>query len=149
MTNDPAPQLKREWSLLARFGRAEANYHDISNTWLAHGYLSSSPPTPATQSGLCGLNGEPHFDSGQHQGGMKRRAPAPWSSGMEPTETDPLRKVTSPSQRWRRNHADGIASMDLFVVPTISFQLLYGLLILQHGRRPDTILRGRACVRQI
>ena len=43
-----------------------------------------------------------------------------------------------PSQGWNtflRNHADGIASMDLFVVPTISFQLLYGLLILQHGRR--------------
>jgi transposase InsO family protein len=39
---------------------------------------------------------------------------------------------------WRwflRNHADGIASLDLFVVPTISFQLLYGLLILKHGRR--------------
>src|SRR5215813_12838153 len=34
-----------------------------------------------------------------------------------------------------RNHADGIASMDLFVVPTISFQLLYGFLILQHSRR--------------
>jgi transposase InsO family protein len=34
-----------------------------------------------------------------------------------------------------RNHADGIASLDLFVVPTISFQLLYGLLILKHGRR--------------
>src|ERR1700760_3853960 len=33
------------------------------------------------------------------------------------------------------NHADGIASMDLFVVPTISFRLLYGLLILQHDRR--------------
>ena len=33
------------------------------------------------------------------------------------------------------NHADGIASMDLFVVPTLSFQLLYGLLILCHGRR--------------
>jgi hypothetical protein len=32
-------------------------------------------------------------------------------------------------------HADGIASMDLFVVPTLSFQLLYGLLILKHGRR--------------
>ena len=49
-----------------------------------------------------------------------------------------------PSQRWRtflRNHADGIASMDLFVVPTISFQLLYGLLILQHGRRQ---IRGMA-----
>ena len=43
-----------------------------------------------------------------------------------------------PSQGWRtflHNHADGIASMDLFVVPTVSFRLLYGLLILQHGRR--------------
>jgi transposase InsO family protein len=43
-----------------------------------------------------------------------------------------------PSQGWKtflRNHADGVASMDLFVVPTISFRLLYGLLILQHGRR--------------
>jgi hypothetical protein len=41
-----------------------------------------------------------------------------------------------PSQGWRtflHNHADGIA--DLFVVPTVSFRLLYGLLILQHGRR--------------
>jgi hypothetical protein len=34
-----------------------------------------------------------------------------------------------------RNHADGIASMDLFVVPTISFRLLYGLLVLRHSRR--------------
>jgi hypothetical protein len=43
-----------------------------------------------------------------------------------------------PSQGWRtfvRNHADGIAAMDLFVVPTISFHLLYGLLIVGHGRR--------------
>jgi transposase InsO family protein len=43
-----------------------------------------------------------------------------------------------PSQGWRtflRNHADGIAAMDLFVVPTLSFRLLYGLLILNHGRR--------------
>jgi hypothetical protein len=42
------------------------------------------------------------------------------------------------SQGWKtflRNHADGIASMDLFVVPTISFRLLYGLLVLWHGRR--------------
>ena len=37
-----------------------------------------------------------------------------------------------PSQGWRtflRNHADGIAAIDLFVVPTVSFRLLYGLLI--------------------
>src|SRR5450830_1715973 len=48
------------------------------------------------------------------------------------------RRRTPPSQGWKtflHNHADGIASIDLFVVPTISFQLLYGLLILQHGRR--------------
>jgi hypothetical protein len=31
--------------------------------------------------------------------------------------------------------ADAIASMDMFVVPTISFRLLYGLLILRHSRR--------------
>src|SRR5271155_4232228 len=43
-----------------------------------------------------------------------------------------------PTQGWKTflyNHADGIASMDPFVVPTISFRLLYGLLLLQHGRR--------------
>ena len=43
-----------------------------------------------------------------------------------------------PSQGWRtllRNHADGIAAIDLFVVPTIAYRLLYGLLIMQHGRR--------------
>ena len=43
-----------------------------------------------------------------------------------------------PSQGWKtflRNHADVIASMDMFVVPTVSFRLLYGLLILQHARR--------------
>jgi hypothetical protein len=43
-----------------------------------------------------------------------------------------------PSQGWKTflvNHADGIASMDLFVVPTISFRLLYGFLFLLHARR--------------
>ena len=48
------------------------------------------------------------------------------------------RRRCPPSQGWKtflRNHADGIAAMDLFVVPTISFRLLYGLLIMGHGRR--------------
>jgi hypothetical protein len=48
------------------------------------------------------------------------------------------RRRRPPSQGWTtflRNHADGVASMDLFVVPTISFRLLYGFLILQHSRR--------------
>ena len=38
-----------------------------------------------------------------------------------------------PSQGWKtflRNHADGIAAMDLFVVPTIFFRPVYGLLIM-------------------
>ena len=48
------------------------------------------------------------------------------------------RRRGPPSQGWKtflRNHADGIAAMDLFVVPTVSFRLLYGLLIMGHGRR--------------
>jgi hypothetical protein len=48
------------------------------------------------------------------------------------------RRRGPPSQGWKtflRNHADGIAAMDPFVVPTISFRLLYGLLIMGHGRR--------------
>jgi hypothetical protein len=43
-----------------------------------------------------------------------------------------------PSQGWNtflRNHAAGIATMDLFVVPTISFRLIYGLLLVGHDRR--------------
>ena len=42
------------------------------------------------------------------------------------------------SQGWKTfliNHADGIASLDLMVVPTVAFQLLYALIILRHGRR--------------
>jgi transposase InsO family protein len=38
-------------------------------------------------------------------------------------------------ETFLHNHADGIASMDLFVVPTISFRPLYGLLMLHHDRR--------------
>ena len=48
------------------------------------------------------------------------------------------RQRRPPSQGWKtflRNQADGIASIDLFVIPAISFRLLYGLLILRHGRR--------------
>jgi hypothetical protein len=43
-----------------------------------------------------------------------------------------------PSQGWRTflcNHAAGIVSMDLFVMPTVSFRLLYGFLVLWHPRR--------------
>ena len=43
-----------------------------------------------------------------------------------------------PSQGWKiflRNHADGIATMDLFVVPTISFKRLYRFVVMSHDRR--------------
>ncbi len=43
-----------------------------------------------------------------------------------------------PSQGWRtflRNHASDIAAMDLFVVPTIGFKLLYGFMIVRLDRR--------------
>jgi hypothetical protein len=43
-----------------------------------------------------------------------------------------------PSQTWKaflRNHAAGIAAMDLLIVPTIGFRLLYVLVILGHHRR--------------
>ena len=48
------------------------------------------------------------------------------------------RRQGPPSQGWKtflRNHAAGIASIDLFVFRTISFKLLYGLGILRHARR--------------
>src|SRR5262245_27951232 len=49
-----------------------------------------------------------------------------------------VRRRGPPSQGWKTflpNHADGIAAIDLFMVPTISFRPLYGLLIMGHGRR--------------
>jgi transposase InsO family protein len=43
-----------------------------------------------------------------------------------------------PSQTWKtflRNHADGIASIDLFVVPSVRFEQLFAFVVLGHGRR--------------
>jgi transposase InsO family protein len=43
-----------------------------------------------------------------------------------------------PLQTWKtflRNHAEGIASIDLFVVPTVAFEQLFGFLVLGHSRR--------------
>ena len=57
------------------------------------------------------------------------------------------RRRGPPSQGWKtflRNHAEGIVAMDLFVVPTISFRLLYGLLIMGYGRRQILWFGGTA-----
>jgi transposase InsO family protein len=49
-----------------------------------------------------------------------------------------VKRREPPSQGWRtflRNHAPEMAAMDLFVVPTIGFKLLYGFFIIRLDRR--------------
>src|SRR5258708_6160593 len=49
-----------------------------------------------------------------------------------------VKRCGPPSQGWRtflRNHASDVAAMDLFVVPTIGFDLLYVLVIVRLVRR--------------
>lgn len=49
-----------------------------------------------------------------------------------------VRRRGPPSQGWRAflsNHAPDIAAMDLFVVPTIGFDLLYAIVIVRLDRR--------------
>jgi transposase InsO family protein len=49
-----------------------------------------------------------------------------------------VRRCRPPSQGWRtflRNHAPDIAAMDLLVVPTIGFDLLYAFVIVRLDRR--------------
>ena len=49
-----------------------------------------------------------------------------------------VRRRCPPSQGWKtflRNHAPDIGAIDLFVVPTIGFKLLYALVIITHHRR--------------
>lgn len=43
-----------------------------------------------------------------------------------------------PTQSWAtflRNHADGIASIDMFAMPTVALEWLYGFVVLGHERR--------------
>jgi hypothetical protein len=53
----------------------------------------------------------------------------------------------SPSQGWKtffRNHAQAIAAIDLFVVPTLTFERLFAFRVLGHGRRQLAVVRGDA-----
>ena len=48
------------------------------------------------------------------------------------------RPAKPPSQTWKtflRNHAEAIAAVDMCVVPTLTFDLLFAFLVLGHGRR--------------
>jgi len=49
-----------------------------------------------------------------------------------------VRGRNPPSQTWKtflRNHAQAIAAIDMCVVPTLTFDLLFAFLVLGHGRR--------------
>ena len=49
-----------------------------------------------------------------------------------------VKRCGPPSQGWLtflRNHAPDIAAMDLFVIPTIGFRMLYGFVIVRLDRR--------------
>jgi transposase InsO family protein len=49
-----------------------------------------------------------------------------------------LRRRNPPSQSWKtflRNHGEAIAAIDMCVVPTATFELLFAFLVLGHGRR--------------
>jgi transposase InsO family protein len=49
-----------------------------------------------------------------------------------------IKRRGPPSQGWRtflRNHAPEVAAIDMFVVPTIGFKLLYGIVIMRLDRR--------------
>ena len=49
-----------------------------------------------------------------------------------------VRCQNPPSQTWKtflQNHAEAIAAIDLSIVPTLTFDLLFALLVVGHGRR--------------
>jgi hypothetical protein len=49
-----------------------------------------------------------------------------------------VRRRGAPSPTWRtflRNHAEGIAAIDMLVVASVSFRLLYVMILLAHDRR--------------
>ena len=60
-------------------------------------------------------------------GPIRRLRPSPWD----------LRQGQPGQSGWTflRNHAPEIAAMDLFVVPTLAFRLLYGFIIVRLDRR--------------
>ena len=49
-----------------------------------------------------------------------------------------VRRRKPPSQSWKtflRNHGEAISAIDMCVVPTVTFELLFAFLVLGHGRR--------------
>jgi len=93
-----------------------------------------------------GPDGDPRANPGDEPGQLVVGAPRIHGKllrlGIEVAESTVakymVKRPRRPGQSWMtflRNHADGIAAVDLFVVPTIGFKLLYGLVVLGHSRR--------------
>jgi len=81
------------------------------------------------------------------------------SSGFEVAQSSVAKYMVKrrgpPSQGWRtflRNHAQDIAAIDLFVVPTIGFDLLYAFVIVRVDRGDlvwTSVTANRHCVPKI
>jgi putative transposase len=55
------------------------------------------------------------------------------------------RRPKAPSPTWRsflRNHMTAIAAVDMFMVATVTFKLLYAVIVLSHHRRRGYPFRG-------
>jgi len=49
-----------------------------------------------------------------------------------------IRRSGEPAKSWLtflQNHREVIVAFDFFTVPTVTFQLLYGFFVIEHGRR--------------
>jgi hypothetical protein len=93
--------------------------------------------------GVCDAHHKKSLFSQSNQPGsaserlMQPRAPFRRGSLTCPRRPAP-RGRRGPLQTWKtflRNQSEGIASIDLFVVPTIAFEQLFAFLVLGHGRR--------------
>ena len=73
------------------------------------------------------------------------RVPDPWRTADARVRSRPVDGLeihgavcNPPSQTWKtflRNHAEAIAAIDMCVVPTLIFDLLFAFLVLGHSRR--------------
>lgn len=57
------------------------------------------------------------------------------------------RRRRPPSQNWKtflRNHAEAIAAIDRWVVPTVTFERPFAFLVIGHNRRRKCVERWRA-----
>ncbi len=106
-------------------------------TWKSRRRIGGRPPVPREVRGLIRrMNREnPLWGAPRIHGELMKL-------GFKISETAVskymVRFPTPPSQTWRTflwNHADCLASIDLFVLPTATFRILFVIVVLHHERR--------------